>query len=61
MNAAEKNWYVNIGFGNGLVLSGNKPLPKSKLTQISCRCMVSLKSEIRKRLFDITTVDMELT
>ena len=26
---------VNIGSGNGLVLSGNKPLPEPILTQIS--------------------------
>ena len=25
---------VNIGLGNGLVLSGNKPLPEPMLTQI---------------------------
>ena len=28
-------WSVNIGTGNGLVLSGNKPLPEPMLTQIS--------------------------
>ena len=28
-------WSVNIGSGNGLVPSGNKPLPESMLTQIS--------------------------
>ena len=28
-------WSVNIGLGNGLVLSGNKPLPEPMLTQIS--------------------------
>ena len=27
-------WYVDIGSGNGLVLSGNKPLPEQMLTQI---------------------------
>ena len=27
-------WEVNIGSGNGLVPSGNKPLPKPMLTQI---------------------------
>ena len=27
-------WLVNIGSGNGLVLSGNKPLPEPMLTQI---------------------------
>ena len=26
--------YVNIGSGNGLVASGNKPLPEPMLTQI---------------------------
>ena len=28
-------WSVNIGSGNGLVLSGNKPLLEPMLTQIS--------------------------
>ena len=28
-------WWVNIGSGNGLVPSGNKPLPEPMLTQIS--------------------------
>ena len=28
-------WSVNIGSSNGLVPSGNKPLPKQMLTQIS--------------------------
>ena len=28
-------WLVNIGSGNGLVQSGNKPLPEPMLTQIS--------------------------
>ena len=28
-------WSVNIGSGNGLVLSGNKPLPEPVLTEIS--------------------------
>ena len=28
-------WSVDIGSGNGLVPSGNKPLPESMLTQIS--------------------------
>ena len=27
-------WWVNIGSGNGLVQSGNKPLPEPKLTPI---------------------------
>ena len=27
-------WQVNIGSGNGLVPSGNKPLPEPMLTQI---------------------------
>ena len=34
----ESHWtelmLVNIGSGNGLVLSGNKPLPEPMLTQI---------------------------
>ena len=34
MNATRPYWYVNIGSGNGLVLSGNKPLPEPMLTQI---------------------------
>ena len=29
------SWEVNIGLGNGLVPSGNKPLPEPMLTQIS--------------------------
>ena len=29
------SWSVNIGSGNGLVPSGNKPLPEPMLTQIS--------------------------
>ena len=28
------HWLVNIGSANGLVLSGNKPLPEPVLTQI---------------------------
>ena len=36
MNVTGLHWWsVNIGSGNGLVLSGNKPLPEPKLTQIS--------------------------
>ena len=27
-------WEVNIGLGNGLVLSGNQPLPEPVLTNI---------------------------
>ena len=34
-------WSVNIGSGNGLVPSGNKPLPGPMLTQI-CRHMASI-------------------
>ena len=35
MNAREHFWWqVNIGSGNGLVPSGNKPLPEPMLTQI---------------------------
>ena len=34
MNATGPYWrWVNIGSGNGLVPSGNKPLPKPMLTQ----------------------------
>ena len=33
-------WYINIGSGNGLVLSGNKSLPEPMLTQISVACSV---------------------
>ena len=36
MNATGLHWLsVNICSGNGLVLSGNKPLPEAMLTQIS--------------------------
>ena len=36
MNVTGLNlWSVNIGSGNGLVPSGNKPLPEQMLTQIS--------------------------
>ena len=45
MNVTGLHWWsVNIGSGNGLVLSGNKPLHEPMLTQISvaCRHMVSL-------------------
>ena len=42
MNATTPHWsLVNIGSGNGLVPSGNKPLPEPMLTQI-CRHMASL-------------------
>ena len=35
LNATRPHWWVvNIGPGNGLVLSGNKPLPEPMLTQI---------------------------
>ena len=35
MNVAGPYWWeVNIGSGNGLVPSGNKPLPEPMLTQI---------------------------
>ena len=35
MNVTGLHWWsVNIGSGNGLVLSGNKPLPEPMLTQI---------------------------
>ena len=39
MNASGPYWWsvnmVNMASGNGLVLSGNKPLPEQMLTQIS--------------------------
>ena len=35
MNVTRLHWWVNIGSGNGLVPSGNKPLPEPMLTQIS--------------------------
>ena len=36
MNVTGLNWWsVNSGLGNGLVPSGNKPLPEPMLTQIS--------------------------
>ena len=35
VNASRPHWLVNIAFGNGLVPSGNKPLPKLLLTKIS--------------------------
>ena len=36
MNAREPQWWhVNIGSGDGLVPSGNKPLPESVLAKIS--------------------------
>ena len=42
MNATTPHWsLVNIGSGNGLVPSGNKPLPEPMLTQI-CHHMASL-------------------
>ena len=34
MNVTEPYWKVNLGSGNGLVPSDNKPLPKQMLTQI---------------------------
>ena len=34
-NSFDDIWYVNIGSGNGLVQTGNKPLPEPMLTQIS--------------------------
>ena len=38
-NATEQLWWrVNIGSGNGLVPSGNKPLPEPMLTQIHVAC-----------------------
>ena len=42
MNVTGLHWWsANISSGNGLVLSGNKPLPEPMLTQI-CRHMASL-------------------
>ena len=38
--ADDQSW--NIGSGNGLVPSGNKPLPEPMLTQISRRHIASL-------------------
>ena len=35
-------WLVNIGLGNGLVPSGNKPLPEPMLTQIFVTVSMSL-------------------
>ena len=44
MNATEPYWWqVNIGSGNGLVPSGNKPLPKPVLTKISSSGYKGLK------------------
>ena len=35
MNVTEFHWWsVNIGSGNGLVPSGNKPLPEAMLTPV---------------------------
>ena len=43
MNATTPHWsLINIGSGNSLVLSGNKPLPEPMLTHISWRHMTSL-------------------
>ena len=43
MNATRPYWWsVNIGSGNGLVPSGNKPLPEPMLTKIFVDHMVSL-------------------
>ena len=42
MNVTELHWWsVNIDSGNGLVSSGNKPLPEPMLTDL-CRHMASL-------------------
>ena len=53
MNVSGLHWWsVNIGTGNGLVLSGNKPLPEPVLPQI-CRHMASLgHSELIQRNSD---------
>ena len=43
MNVTGLHWWsVNIGLGNGLVPSGNNPLPEPMLTQNSCCHMASL-------------------
>ena len=50
MNVIGLHWCsVNIGSGNGLVPSGNKPLPELMLTQI-CRHMAS---RLTSRVFSI--------
>ena len=44
MNATKPHWWlVNIGSGNGLMSSGNKPLPEPTLTQI---CVVIAISQV---------------
>ena len=49
MNVTGLRWWpVNIGSGNGLLPSGNEPLPETMLTQI-CRHMASLgHNELRE-------------
>ena len=43
MNDAGLQWWlVNIGSGDGLVPSGNKPLPEPNVDPDLCRHMVSL-------------------
>ena len=52
LNAKGLHWWsVNIGSGNGLVLSGNKPLPGPVLTQDLCRHMASLGHNELNSLF----------
>ena len=56
MNATGPYWkQVNIGLGNGLVPSGNKPLPETMLTQIYvCHHIASLgQNELKKFQFEI--------
>ena len=50
MNATGPYWWlVNIVSGNGLVPSGNKPLPEPMLTQFLGRLMASLgHNELKK-------------
>ena len=56
---------VNIGSGNGLVPSGNRPLPEPMLTQSSCQHMVSLHESIlqicmyntSQKLYDRIVID----
>ena len=44
---------VRIGLGNGLVLSGNKPLPEPMLTEIYVAIWWHLATMINKPLFRI--------
>ena len=59
-------WSVNIGSGNGLVPSGNKPLPEPMLTQISVtiRChkatMTSLTKHSIQKFMHYNVVNLSL-